>query len=198
MDYRIIWYHVSLGCTCCWWGHTVVRFFCQQCKYFSPAVGVVVIITWSILMIIFWVVSLLTGHQKYPECLLINSHVLRCHPQAEKRNDMAYQPPPIVCLLWHFSYCHVLNSFISYFQAHRLLFLQLVVTTVLCLQKTTTWVRLVFLPRLQLLALLLEKPGPLWTTHQVHMIRMLSGLRWEHIVWNNCLERGTATMEIVP
>jgi hypothetical protein len=38
----------------------------------------------------------------------------------------------------------------------------------------------------------------LWTTHQVHMIRMLSGLRWEHTVWSNCLESGTATMEIVP
>jgi len=151
----------------------------------------------SILMIIFWVVSLFTGHQKYPGCELINSDVLWCHPQVGRRNDMAYQPPPTVYLLWDSFYCHVFNSFISYFQAHRLLFLQLVVTTVLCLQKTTTWVRLVFLPPPQLLDLLLEKPGPLWTTHQVHMIRMLLGLRWERTVWNNCLEMGTVTMEIV-
>ena len=45
----------------------MVRFFCRQCKYFSSAIGVIIIIMWSILIIIFWVVSLLTGHQKYPE-----------------------------------------------------------------------------------------------------------------------------------
>jgi len=149
-------------------------------------------------MIIFWIVSLFTGHQKYPEFELINSDVLLCHLQVGRRNDVAYRPPPTVYLLWHSSYCHVFNSFIFYFQAHRLLFLQPVVTTVLCPQKTATWVRSVFLPQLQLLAMLLEKRGPLWTTHQVHMIRTLLGLRWECAVWNNCLERRTATMGIVP
>jgi len=58
--------------------------------------GVVIM---SILMIIFWVVSLFTGHQKYPGCELINSDVLWCHPQVGRRNDMAYQPPPTVYLL---------------------------------------------------------------------------------------------------